>query len=276
MAQTQRLSYGTHRALNSVRHGHTLERLTRIGFVAKGVVYLMVGTLALMAAFGNGGETTDNRGVLTRIASEPFGEFAVAVLGIGLLAYAAWRFFCAITDSENEGTGAKAIAKRVGYLASSVVHVSAGIFALRLLTSSGGGGGNGAQSWSARLLSAPGGEVLLAAAGVALFVAGAAIARDGWKEKFVRHMGALSGHEWVRSAGKWGYIARGVVFGLMGSLVVTAALRHDPTQVRGLEGALDTLASQPFGQWLLAFVAAGLACYGLFCFVEARYRRVNV
>ena len=259
-----------------MQNQNAFEKLTRVGFIAKGVVYLFIGVLALMAAFGNGGETTDKKGVLTRISNEPFGEFAVGLMGAGLLAYAAWRILCAVTDSEHEGSGAKGVAKRIGYLASGVIHASAGIFAFRLLINSGGGGGGGTQSWSARLMNAPGGELLLAGIGAAVTVAGLQMIRDGWHEKFRRHMGAMAGQEWVRTAGKLGYVARGTVFAIIGLFVITAAMRHDASRVQGAEGVLDRLAAQPYGQWLLAFVAIGLACYGAFCFVEARYRRVSV
>jgi hypothetical protein len=129
-------------------------------------------------------------------------------------------------------------------------------------------------------MNAPGGTILVAIVG--LIVAGAGIMqmRKGWKEDFRKHLqaGAMRSEpkQWAVRAGKWGYIARGVVFLTIGLFVVSAAMRHDPNRARGIEGALDALAAQPYGQWLLGLVAAGLVCYGAYCFVEARYRHLHV
>jgi uncharacterized membrane protein YidH (DUF202 family) len=262
--------------------GSALLTLTRIGFAAKGVVYLLIGVLALKTAFREGGETTDKEGAIEHIASGPFGEFALAIVGVGLLAYAAWRFLSAFMDLEHQGERPTGVAKRLGYFASGAIYTSAGWFALKLLTGNGGQGGSeqGAATWTARLMNAPAGELLVTVAGAVLVIFGIMQIRNGWKEKFREHlqdMAMRGDHKtWAVRAGKWGYIARGIVFVTIGLFVISAAIRHDPSRVRGLEGALDSLASQPYGQWLLAFVAAGLACYGAYCFVEARYRRLSI
>ena len=260
--------------------GGTLQKLTRVGFACKGVVYLMIGLLALKAAFQQGGETTGKEGAIGRIAQQPFGEFALAVVGVGLLAYAAWRLLCGAMDLEHEGDRPTGLAKRIGYVVSGALYASAGVFAFKLLTGNGGGQGDGAATWTARLMNAPGGTVLVAIAGLIIAGAGIMQIRKGWKEEFRKHLqtGGMRGDhkQWAVRAGKWGYIARGVVFATIGSFVVTAAMRHDPSEARGIEGALDAMASQPYGQWLLAFVAAGLACYGAYCFVEARYRTIHI
>lgn len=281
MAHIDHMHHNARGAVNRAQHSDTFENLTRIGFIAKGIVYLFIGVLAFMAAFGGaGGETTGREGAISRIAAQPFGEFLLAAIAVGLFAYAAWRMLCAFADVEGEGSDSKGLAKRVGYFFSGFFYGAAGVYALQLLIGFGsrGGGGGGAQSaqtWSARLMSMPAGQWLLALVGIATVVVGFGLIRYGWQEKFVRHLRAVSTHGWVRELGKWGYIARGVVFGVIGILVVIAAMQHDPSEVQGLEGALDTLARQPFGTWLLAFVGAGLACYGAFCVAESKYRQVN-
>ena len=279
MAQLNSVGYQVNRGVGAAAHKGGLERLTRIGIACKGVVYLLVGVLALMAAFQNGGETTDKEGVIQRIASQPFGDFALAIIAVGLMAYALWRFVCCFMDTEREGSSAKGSAKRVFYAISGFVYASASIYAFRLLMGSGAQSGGGSQTWSARLMRAPGGELILALIGVVVIVAGIYQIRGGLQEKFREHLGMGSGNagnkHWVIRAGKWGYVARGIVFCTMGILVILAAMRSDAGQVKGLEGSLDALAAQPFGQWLLAFVAAGLVCYGLYSLVEARYRRVS-
>jgi hypothetical protein len=260
--------------------GSALLTFTRVGFASKGIVYLLIGLLALKTAFREGGETTDRDGAIQYIAGQPFGEVALVIIGVGLLAYAAWRILCGAMDLEHEGDRPTGLAKRLGYFASGALYASAGLFALKLLTGDGGRKGNGAAHWTARLMDAPAGTLLVILAGVGIVIFGLIQIRNGWKEKFRKHLqaGAMSSEpkRWAVRAGKWGYVARGMVFSTIGVFLISAATRHDPSRARGLEGALDALAAQPYGQWLLAFVAAGLACYGVYCFVEARYRRLSV
>ena len=280
MAQINSAGHMAKQGFDSVRRSAALEVLTRVGFAAKGIVYLMVGVLALMAAFNEGGETTDKKGVMERIATQPFGEFALIVIGVGLFAYAAWRFLCCFVDVENEGSDGKGVGKRLLYLGSGLIYASAGMYAIRIVMNSSRSGGDGAQAWTARLMDAPAGPWLVAIVGIGVVVGGIMQIRHGWQEKFRKHLrlGQMSGDHkhWAIRAGKWGYIARGVVFAVIGFFIMLAAIRHDPSRVRGSEGALDALAAQPYGQWLLAFVAAGLACYGVYSLIETKYRHVSL
>jgi hypothetical protein len=278
MARLNTAGYEAQRGVNAIRHSSALEKLTRIGFVCKGLVYFLIGILALMAAFGNGGETTDQRGVLDRVAQQPFGEFALIVIGVGLLAYATWRFCSAFFDTEDDGSGGKGMAKRAGYFVSGLIYTSVALYAFRFVTGDAAGGTT-EQSLTARLMNAPAGTLLVAAVGIAIVIAGIMQIRDGWHERFMRHMrtGEMSDSELdvAAKAGKFGYTARGIVFGIIGVFFMLAAMRHNPGEVRGLEGALDTLAAQSFGPWLLAAVAIGLMGYGIFCVLQARYRTVR-
>jgi Domain of Unknown Function (DUF1206) len=278
MAMPRSISYNARHAAHSARHSGVLETLTRVGFACKGVVYLLIGLFAVLAAFQHGGETTDQRGVIQTIATQPFDEFSLAIIGIGLLAYASWRILSAIADTEGEGSDAKGKAKRTGYFMAGVVYAGIAMYAFRLLMGDSGGSADQTQTWTARLMEAPAGTYLVAAAGLILSAAGIAQIIHGWKQEFRRHLQlgdhGTAGH-WAIRAGQWGYIARGIVFGVIGALIVSAAIQHSPGRAKGLEGALDTLAAQPFGQWLLAFVGAGLTCYGIYSLIEAKYRRVS-
>jgi hypothetical protein len=279
MARINTAGYDARDGVNAVRHSSALAKLTRVGFACKGLVYFLIGILALMAAFGNGGETTDQKGILNRVAEQPFGEFALAIIGVGLLAYAAWRFCSAVYDTEGEGASGKGMAKRVGYAISGVIYTSIAFYALRMVIGDGGGSGSTGVSLTARLMNAPAGTLLVVAVGIAVMIAGVMQFRDAVQGKFMKKMrtNEMSQHERdaAQKAGKWGYAARGVVFAIMGSFFVLAAMRHNPGEVRGIEGALDTLASQSFGPWLLAAVAIGLMGYGVFCVFQARYRTVQ-
>jgi hypothetical protein len=251
------------------------EAFTRAGFAAKGIVYVLIGGLALMAALGEGGRTTDSKGAVAWLARQPFGQASLFLVGAGLLGYAAWRFVSAFRDPD--GFDAKALAKRAGSLLIGGIYTSTAIYALRLAIGEGGnsGGSKQAQTWTARVLSLPFGELLVMAVGAGIIAAGLWQMHRGWKNRFTKHLRELPpNHDWVVMAGRWGHIARGVVFGLSGWIVIKAAWQHNPRNVRGIEGALDTISGQPSGQLLLGLVAAGLACYGAWSLIESRYRQV--
>jgi hypothetical protein len=236
--------------------------------------------LALLAAFGQGGETTDKKGAVSNIAGQPFGEFALVVIGVGLLAYAMWRYLCAFKDADNEGSDAKGLGKRAAHLFSGIIHTSLGIYALQFVMGNGAGGGDEVPSWTARAMQVPAGKWLIAALGVAVIIGGIEQIREAIREQFMRHLrtNKMSRDETkiALRVGKWGYWARGIVFAITGVFLVYAGLTADPNKAQGLEGVLDTIAARQFGQLLLALVAAGLAAYGVYCFVEAKYRRVSM
>lgn len=279
MAQLGSVGVNARDVYRGVGGSSWLDRLTRLGFLAKGIVYLLIGTLALLAAFQEGGETTDQTGIIHKIATKPFGEFLLFAIGIGLLAYAAWRFLCAFVDSENKGDGKEGMAKRAGYFGSGVIHASLAIAALKLAIGSPSASGSSAQSWSAKVLDAPGGMFIMAALGVAIIIGGIEQFRHGMNRKFEKELRMdqmnAQERETVSKAGKWGYAARGITFVLSGAFVVFAAIQHDPSRVKGLEGALDMIASQPFGPILMALVAAGLVGYGVYCMFAAKYRKLR-
>lgn len=251
------------------------ERLARLGFIARGLVYLTVGVLALKAAFGNGGGTTDSRGAIESMASGPFGTFLLILLMVGLAGYGLWRLMLAISNPEH-----KKAADRIGYAISAVIYSGLALYAYRLWDGSNSGGSLGdRQTWTARLLALPAGELLVALAGAAVVAYGVKQLFKAYRASF-RHeleLQRLSQREdrQVTRLGRWGYSARGVVLSLMGFFLVQAALQSDPSQARGLEGALDTLAAQSYGPWLLALVAAGLLAFGAYSLVASRYRRLH-
>ncbi len=279
MARSGSITSTTRQGIGAVRQGGWLERLTRIGFASKGLVYFLVGLLALMAALGSGGETTGQTGVLQRIAEQPFGAVALAIIAVGLFAYALWRILSSLLDTEGEGSSGKGVAKRIGYFAAGLVYGSVALYAIDLLRGNSAGGGDSTPEWTARLMSMPFGTLLVMLAGVIVIAAGLFQIRDGWKDKFMRKMrlGEMSAAERdaASKAGTLGYMARGIVFAIIGVFLIVAAVRHNPGEARGLEGALDSLASQPLGQFLLAVVALGLMGYGVFCAIAAKYRVVR-
>ncbi len=254
----------------------------RLGHLAEGLVYGLIGVLAVQVALGRGGATTDNKGALTRIAEAPFGRLLLIAVTLGILGFALWRFLQAILDTDNVGTEPKGLVKRLGKAASGVAHIVLALSALQLLRtgSVGASSSTSAQSWTARLLSEPFGRWLVAIIGLGVIGVGCYQLYKGAATKFLSELN-LAGlnstqKQWVTKLGQLGHIARGLVFGMIGLFLIVAALRTNAGEARGLDGVLATLAQQPFGPWLLGAVATGLIAFGLYLLVEARYRRMVV
>lgn len=261
-------------------HNPWTVRLARLGYLAKGVVYAVVGVLALQVALGHGGKTTDTKGALATIAEKPGGTVLLALVAVGLVGYVLWRVVQAWVDPDGKGTGAKGLVTRAGYLVSAGVHAVLAVAAFRLVLGAGGVGSHGdssAQSWTARLMSEPFGRALVAVVGLVIAGVGVSQARKAWKEKFratLRLEGLRPAQaEWAVRISKLGILARGAVFVLMGAFLVEAALTANPRQAHGLDGALAKLADQPYGTVLLALAAVGLVAYAVYLAVVARYRR---
>ena len=260
-----------------------VERLARLGYVAKGVVYAIVGVLAAQLAFGNGGQATGSRGALQRIESQPWGDWLLALVGFGLVGYAAWKLIQGIRDPEHRGTDAKGWAHRLGFIGSGVLHGSLAVSAFAMAFgggASGGSGSGGAQGWTAKAMSHPWGLWLVGLAGLVTIVVGLRQFKKAYDESFRRKWdtGAMSQRQLrgATLAGRWGLSARGVVFVMIGFFFIQAAWQHDSSEAVGLGGALGKLASTTFGPWLLAVVALGLVAYAVFCFTQARYRHFQV
>lgn len=252
----------------------------RFGYIAKGVVYTLIGVLAVQAAIGAGEEPTGPTGALERLRQAPFGHSLLVAIAIGLLGYASWRFVQAIMDTENKGKDIKGIAVRVTYVGIGVVHTGFAIVAFALAFGNSGGDGDSAQGWTARLMSQPFGQWLVAIAGAVVFARGGFYLYRAYSRKFreklkLREMSAIE-EKWALRLGRMGYAARGVVFAIIGIFLVVAAIYADPHEARGIAGALDALAQQPWGGAMVGVVAVGLAAYGIFMFVEARYRRMVI
>jgi len=257
-------------------------RLARCGYVAKGVVYVLIGVLALKAAMGSGGKTTGNTGAIETLYQQPFGRFLVTIVAIGLFAYALWLFVAAALDLEGKGMEAKGVAARLAYAIVGGSYVALGIVALRLVLHRSGSGGKSSdaktQDWTARLLKHPGGVALVILIGlIVLGVAGYFFfqAITAHFRKKLNLSGAHAGERrWVVPLGRVGYAALGVVNTIVGIFLIIAALRNNPGQAKGVGGALAEITQRPYGAFLLGIVAIGLIAYGVYTFVEARYRQL--
>ena len=257
----------------------TVEKIARIGFLTKAVLYVIIGVVAIQAAF-EGGQAEGSKGVMQMIAEQPFGRFLLGATMVGLFAYALYRAVEAVLDPWGRRTDENRIAKRIGYGVSAAIHASLGIWAASFLWGTGGGAGSGGkQAWTAKLLAAPGGQFLVGAIGVAVLGVALYQVHKAYKQKFMEnfdrsHMSQKEVKA-ARGVGIAGLTARGVVFAIMGWFLIRAAVRFDPNQVEGLGGVLRSIATAGYGPWLLGLVALGLLAYGIYCAFMARYGRVQ-
>jgi hypothetical protein len=253
------------------------EWLARLGYIARGAVYLLVGWFSLAAAW-TGARPTDTHDALLRILDQPFGAILLGAIALGLVFYALWRLVQGAFDLDDHGTDAKGLAIRAALLVSAALHVALAFFALSIELGRGGsqGGETASRDWTAWLLSQPFGRWLVAAVGAAVILAGLAHFAKAWREGYRRRLRADARTlRIVAVVARIGLAARGIVFCLIGAFFVLAAWRADPSQSGGLGKALLTLQAQPYGPWLLALTAAGLFAFGTYSVVEGFYRRID-
>jgi Domain of Unknown Function (DUF1206) len=254
-----------------------VEGAGRLGLVAKGGSYILVAILAIAVAVGAGGKPADRQGALDAVADEPFGWVLILVLAAGFAGYAFWRFAQAFADRDREGDNPTGLAKRAGDLAKGVLYAGFAVLAVMIVAGSDSGGSeeDTATSW---ILDLPLGRWLVAAVALGVVGAGFWNAYRAVTLKFLEQLELrkMSKREerWFSVLGVLGHLARAVVFGLVGAFLIRAAYQYDPQEAVGLDGALAKLAREAAGPVLLGAVALGLLAYGLFCFVQARYRDV--
>jgi len=257
-----------------------LQRLARFGYATKGAVYILIGVLAILAAFTAKGKTTDTKGALHTIAAQPFGQLLLILVAVGLIGYTIWRFVQAIADPDRKGNDAKGIATRIGYAISGLIYGALAFNATLLaFGNSGGGGGNSKVTWTARILAQPFGRWLIGAIGIVIIGVGIYRIYKAYRIKFrkrlnLRELNADQQSKVVNVC-RFGISARGFVFIMLGIFLLQAAYQSDASKVEGLDGLLNSIARQAYGQFLLALVAAGLVAYGIYMWVQARYRLIR-
>jgi hypothetical protein len=256
-----------------------LELLERLGYVARGVLYAVMGVLALRIAMAQpGGQATDLTGSLVYLIGQPFGKLVLYLMIIGLAAYSIWGFIRAIFDPLHRGSDASGYLERLGFVSSAVSYGAIALVGLRILMGTGGASGDATQKTISSVLNHPAGGSLTVLIG--LVAIGIAIGQfvEAYRAVFERD---LKGWEMSQSArsivvalGRFGMFARGVTFLVVGWFIVQAGLHHDPGQVQGFGGAFLFILSKPFGHLLLGIVALGFVALGLHSFACARWMRL--
>lgn len=256
-----------------------VEALMRFGYAVRGMLYIIVGILAVQVALGRGGATTDKGGAITAIGQQPFGGLLLVLTIVGLAGYSLWGFVRAILDPFKRGTDPKGIAQRLGYVVSALSYGALILPAVRFLIRDNKGGSGGAQDWTANLIQQPWGKWLVVAFGVVGMVGGLGQLWQAFSAEFQKDFKFAEMSEqaqtWARRAGRFGYAARGVIFAIGGFFLSKAALDANPKETKGLDGALQTLAQQPYGPWLLGLVALGLVSFGVYSVLCAKWIKLK-
>ena len=260
-----------------VANSRAVEIGARVGLACYGVTHLLIAWLALQIAFGGGGgEQANQKGAFQQLTDNAFGKILLWIIVVGFVAVGLWRLGQAIWGYRYVSDKKKQLRKRGTSAFKAVVFFTLTVLAVRTAIGSGGGG-NGQQQATAGVLGLPGGQWIVGLVGLGIIVAGGSKIYAGWKKKFEDDMNMPSDQKTrqaVERTGQVGFIANGVSIGVIGVLVVIAAIQFDPAKAAGLDAALHSLAQTPLGPWLLVVVALGLAAYGVFCWFDAKYHRV--
>ena len=256
----------------------SLELLARLGLIAYGIVHLLIGWLAMQIAWsGSSGRSADSSGALKTLAGQPLGKVLLWLIVVGLVALAVWQASTAIWGHRH-GDASQRTRKRISSAARAAVYAVLAYSAAAVALGSGSSSSSQSQRQATSdVLGLPGGRVIVIVAGLVIVAVGVAHIAKAVKRSFLDDLDTSamspSARRLVERLGSGGYLAKGVALGLVGGLLTYAMVTLD-RQRAGLDGAMQTIAEQPFGKFLLTAVAAGFVAFGLFSFVQSRYRQL--
>jgi hypothetical protein len=260
------------------RHGGHIEMAARAGYVARGLVFVIIGYFAFKAAYSTG-QTMDSKDAVSFVFGTVGGKVLLVALVAALAAFAAWRFLQAIRDVDRHGSGAKGIAVRTGLVGSGVSYAALAFFAGALAwgAESSGSGGGTTKGLITKAYEAGWGQAFTYAVAILLVVVGAAHVFKGVGAGFEKYMTIPADKKnWVKPVCQFGLIARGFTYLLLAYLIGTGAASYQDGHTPGLETALDAMSGWPFGWLFLAATGIGLIAFGAYAFTEARYRRIQL
>lgn len=271
-------AHATRARARNAADGDWKETMGRVGLVGRGVLYSVIGLLAIQLALGDASETASQEGAIEWVAQQPLGRFLLVALTVSLFALAGWRLLDAAVGDPVEGSEASDRAK---FALKGVLYLSLAIGALGTTIANWTGdgqasssSGSGNQQATATVLEWPGGQWIVTIAGLGII--GYAIyvfKKHTVDEEFLSRLSIGRNAQWVEKLGRYGYAARSVIFLVIGYFLAQAGLTYEPGETKGLSGALQEISGKGWGQWLLFAVAAGLLAFGMFSLAEAKYRR---
>ncbi len=249
--------------------------MARTGLTARGVIYILIGWVAILVALGKSSGQADQQGALQLLVGKPYGLISLWLLAIGFAGYAVWRLSEAAFGVPGEGNGA---GPRLKSLGRALVYASFAYLTIKVIAGTQGSQTGQQQDATASVMRHTGGRLLVGIVGLIIVFAGLALVVEGVRHKFMKHLEtsrmSLRTRHTVERLGTVGTVARGVVFALAGVLVIDAAVTYQPSKAGGLDKALLTLRDQPLGKFLLILAALGLIAFGVYGLCEARWRRV--
>jgi hypothetical protein len=251
------------------------EWLARAGFIARGLIYVIIGILAWKLAIGSGGTAANQQGALKAIAHQPFGHALLVLVAIALAGYSLWRLFRAAIGHGPEGSDSTA--DRVAAFGSGIAYAGLCALSVEILLSSRSDS-SASHKTTAGLFGWTAGTWLVGAAGILLIGVGIyqayrGVSRDFLEDSKTEEMDPAV-QTWFESIASVGHVARAVVFSLVGVFLVKAAVEFNPNKAVGLDGALARLANASYGPYVLGVVATGLVGFGIYSLADARYRRI--
>jgi Domain of Unknown Function (DUF1206) len=268
---TRRASFSARRASSSP----AARALARIGLTARGIIYILIGWLAIQVALGHGSQQPNQQGALQLLAHNTIGLITLWLIGIGFIGYSLWRLSEAAFGVAGEGNGAGA---RLKSLVRAIVYAFLAALTFKVIAGSAGNQTHKQQDVTASIMHHTGGQWLVGLIGLVILIVGLVMVFEGIRRKFMKYMNTAGmsprTRRIVERLGQIGTTARGVVFAIVGGLVIDAAVTFSPKKSGGLDKALLTLRHQPAGEFLLLVVALGLLIFGVYGLCEARWRRV--
>lgn len=257
-----------------------VERFMRFGYVVRGVIYLVIGVIALRLVFGIRGAAMTQTGAIVTIGRQPFGSFLLISVCVGLASYALWNAVCALLDPFHEGHSPGALVNRAGLASSAIAYAGLLVITIRFMVGTHLHSAT-SYAWISGLLAKPYGAWLIGIVGLAT-TAGAILGeivpgiRGSFRDNLDLARRSRAEHRWAMRLGRVGIITRGIVFAIIGIYLVAAAFHANPHHQTGTDGALLGLARQPFGMALLAGAGLGLVTFGVFSIMCARWTRMHV